>query len=219
MNFFLTHFFLIKYSDLMWEEFLSTCLVLFFVMDPIGNIPLFLIVLEKIPTKKRNWIIIREIFFAMLILIIFLYSGNSILKYLNISQFSLKISGSILLFLISIRMIFPPSTQQQGTTVFGDLPEGEPFLFPLAIPSLAGPSAIITVIVVSNQDPSKIHLWLFAIILSCLLALIILLSSNLISKFAGKKGIFAMEKLMGMILIAISTEMFLKGIKEFITQN
>ncbi|GIX42479.1 MAG: UPF0056 inner membrane protein [Leptospiraceae bacterium] len=202
----------------MWEEFLSTCLVLFFVMDPIGNIPLFLIVLEKIPIKKRKWIITREIFFAMLILIIFLYSGNSILKYLNISQFSLKISGSILLFLISIRMIFPPSTQQQGTTVFGDLPEGEPFLFPLAIPSLAGPSAIITVIVVSNQDPSKIHLWLFAIILSCLLALIILLSSNLISKFAGKKGIFAMEKLMGMILIAISTEMFLKGIKEFITQ-
>jgi multiple antibiotic resistance protein len=202
----------------MWEEFLSTCLVLFFVMDPIGNIPLFLVVLDKIPVNKRKWIITREIFFAMIILIIFLYSGNSILKYLNISQFSLKISGSILLFLISIRMIFPPSSQQQGSTVFGDLPEGEPFLFPLAIPSLAGPSAIITVIILSNQNPGKIHLWIFAIILSCILALSVLLSSNLIAKFAGKKGIFAMEKLMGMILIAISTEMFLKGIKEFLSQ-
>jgi multiple antibiotic resistance protein len=202
----------------MWEEFLSTCLVLFFVMDPIGNIPLFLVVLDKIPVNKRKWIITREIFFAMIILIIFLYSGNSILKYLNISQFSLKISGSILLFLISIRMIFPSSSQQQGSTVFGDLPEGEPFLFPLAIPSLAGPSAIITVIILSNQNPGKIHLWIFAIILSCILALSVLLSSNLIAKFTGKKGIFAMEKLMGMILIAISTEMFLKGIKEFLNQ-
>jgi len=91
-------------------------------------------------------------------------------------------------------------------------------LFPLAIPFLAGPSAIITVIVLSNQDPSKIHLWLLAIIVSCILSLFILLSSNLIAKFAGKKGIFATEKLMGMILIAISTEMFLKGIKEFLNQ-
>ncbi len=202
----------------MWEEFLSTTLVLFFVMDPIGNIPLFLNVLEKIPLEKRKWIITREILFAMLILILFLYSGNTILKYLNISQFSLKISGSILLFLISIRMIFPPPSQQQGTTLFGDLPEGEPFLFPLAIPFLAGPSAIITVIVLSNQDPSKIHLWLLAIIASCFLSLLILLASNIIAKFTGKKGIFAIEKLMGMILIAISTEMFLKGIKEFLNQ-
>jgi multiple antibiotic resistance protein len=202
----------------MWEEFLSTTLVLFFVMDPIGNIPLFLNVLEKIPIEKRKWIITREITFAMLILILFLYTGDAILKYLSISQFSLKISGSILLFLISMRMIFPPPSHQHGATLFGDLPEGEPFLFPLAIPFLAGPSAIITVIVLSNQDPSKIHLWLLAIIVSCILSLFILLSSNLIAKFAGKRGIFATEKLMGMILIAISTEMFLKGIKEFLNQ-
>ncbi len=196
----------------MYLEFLSTCILLFFVMDPIGNIPLFLIVLDKIPIQKRKWIILREILFAMVILIIFLFSGNTILKYLNISQFSLKISGSIILFLISIKMIF--HSHQQGS-IFGELPEGEPFLFPLAIPSLAGPSAIITVIILSNQDPAKIYLWLFAIILSCFLGFLVLLSSNYIAKFAGSKGIFAMEKLMGMVLTAISIEMFLKGLKEF----
>ncbi len=198
----------------MWEEFLNVTLVLFFVMDPIGNIPLFLVVLDKIPLEKRKWIITREIFFAMLILILFLLIGDRILNYLNVSEFSLKISGSIILFLISIRMIFPP--YQQGISIFGDLPEGEPFLFPLAMPSLAGPSAIITVIILSNQKKEQIPLWLFAIIVSCMLSLAILLSSNIIARFTGKKGIFAMEKLMGMILTVISIDMFLKGLKLFL---
>lgn len=201
----------------MWGEFINVSLVLFFVMDPIGNIPLFLVVLDKIPIEKRKWIIIREIFFAMVILIIFLFAGDKILNYLNVSEFSLKISGSIILFLISIRMIFPP--YQQGISIFGDLPEGEPFLFPLAVPSLAGPSAIITVIILSNQKKEQIILWLFAIILSCLLALVILLSSNIIARFTGKKGIFAMEKLMGMILTVISIDMFLKGLKVFLNES
>ncbi|MCS7204537.1 MAG: MarC family protein [Leptospiraceae bacterium] len=198
-----------------WEDFTSAFLILFFVMDPIGNIPLFLIVLEKIPIKKRKWIIAREVLFAMLILILFLYFGNEILHYLGISQFSLKISGSIILFLISIRMIFPP-TSQKGSYIFGELPRGEPFLFPLAMPSLAGPSAIMTVILLSNQNPEKTWIWLFAILFSCFFALMILLSSNWIAKYAGEKGIFALEKLMGMILTAISIEMFLKGIQEFL---
>ncbi|MFN3603661.1 MAG: MarC family protein [Leptonema sp. (in: bacteria)] len=201
----------------MLEEFLSTTLLLFFVMDPIGNIPIFIVVLEKIPPQKRRWIVIREVVFSMLILIGFLFLGNTILKYLNISQSSLKISGSILLFIISLRMIFPPYMDSTSKHyIFGELPEGDPFLFPLAIPSLAGPSAITTVIVISNQNPIMMHIWLFSILVSCALALVILLSSNWIFKFAGKKGVFALEKLMGMALIAISVEMFLKGIKEYL---
>lgn len=201
----------------MWEDLFATFLILFFVMDPVGNIPLFLVVLERIPVHKRRWIITREILFAMVILIIFLYAGNSILGYLKISQFSLKISGSLILFLISIKMIFPPSSNKK-TSIFGDLPEGEPFIFPLAVPSLAGPSAIITVILLSNQNPEKMELWLFAILLSCSVSLLILLASNWIARYAGKKGIFAMEKLMGMILTAISVEMLLKGLQEYIMQ-
>lgn len=200
------------------DEFLSTTFLLFFVMDPIGNIPIFIVVLEQIPQKQKRWIIIREVIFAMIILIIFLFLGNTILKYLNISHSSLKISGSILLFLISMRMIFPPTAPGNlKQSVFGELPEGDPFLFPLAIPSLAGPSAITTVILISNQNPSMINIWIFSIILSCTLALLILLSSNFIFKHAGKKGIFALEKLMGMALTAISIEMFLKGIKEYLS--
>lgn len=201
----------------MWEEFLSTTLLLFFVMDPIGNIPIFVVLLEKKTLTQKNWIVVREVIFSMLILIFFLFLGNSILKYLNISQSSLKLTGSIILFIISIRMIFPMTTYSQTQHyIFGELPEGDPFLFPLAIPSLAGPSAITTVILISNQNPMMINIWIFSIIISCFFALLILLSSNYILKFTGKKGIYALEKLMGMALVAISVEMFLKGIKEFL---
>ncbi len=201
----------------MWEEFLSTTFLLFFVMDPIGNIPIFAIVLENKTLKQKNWIVVREVIFSLIVLILFLFIGNSILNYLNISQSSLKISGSIILFIISIRMIFPMATHSQTQHyIFGELPEGEPFLFPLAIPSLAGPSAITTVILISNQNPNMIDIWMISIFVSCILALLILLSSNYILRFIGKKGIYALEKLMGMALIAISVEMFLKGIKEFL---
>ncbi len=203
------------------EELLSTVFLLFLVMDPIGNIPLFLVVLDEISHHKKKWIIAREVIFALFILVFFLYMGNLILQYLKISQSSLKISGSIILMIISIRMIFPPiitssSNEKITSGIFGELPEGEPFIFPLAMPSLAGPSAIITVIVLSNQKPEKTHIWLLAIIISSVLSLLILLSSSFIARFAGKKGIFAMEKLMGMILIAISVEMFIKGILELL---
>ncbi len=187
----------------------SATLMLFLVMDPIGNIPLFMSLLKKFSTQRQRQIILRESLIAFTILVLFLFFGHYLLQGLNITPDALNIAGGIVLLIISLRMIFPhPVNPTEKATE-------EPFIVPLAIPLLAGPSTLAVVLLLATQHPQKISWWLLALLLSTLLSVTILLSSSYLMKLLGERFLTAMERLMGMILVTLSVQMFLEGIKNF----
>lgn len=183
---------------------------LFLVMDPIGNVPIFMSLLKSVDPARRMRIIMREMIVALIILMLFLVAGREILANLQVSTPALSIAGGIILFLISLKMIFPP--EEAGETV---RQRGEPFIVPLAIPMVAGPSTMATVMLLATREPSKIPSWIVALLLAWLVSSIILLCGNKLSSLLGDKGLSALERLMGMILITLSAQMFLSGISDF----
>lgn len=187
----------------------SLAITLILVMDPLGNIPVFISVLSSIEEKKRSKVILRESFIAFLILSLFLFFGQHILNSLNISEPALGISGGIILFLISLKMIFPPPEHAKERAI------GEPFIVPLAIPLLAGPSALATVLLFSTQWPHNMGMLFCALLISSLFSTLVLLFANRLRKWLGEKGLIAVERLMGMILTTVSVQMFLSGIDHY----
>ena len=193
------------------EAIISSAVVLFLVMDPLGNIPIFLSILKDIEPKRRWKIISRELLIALVILLIFLFFGQRILGLLQLESESVSIAGGIILFIIGIRMVFP---SRRG--VLGDQLEGEPFIVPLAIPLIAGPSALATLLLLVNSDPTIMLNWLMVLLIAWALTAIILLSAPIFYKILRKRGLAAIERLMGMILIMIAVQMFVNGIKSVI---
>jgi multiple antibiotic resistance protein len=189
---------------------LSAAFLLFLVMDPIGNIPVFLSALKDVDRSRRRKIVIRELCVALLVLIFFLFFGRTLLSILKVSEPSLSIAGGIILFLISVRMIF---TISEG--MFGANPTGEPFIVPLAIPLVAGPSAMTMVIVLATRDPHRWPVWLMSLTCAWTATAIILLMSSRLSELLGERVLLAMERLMGMLLTIIAVEMFLSGVHQF----
>lgn len=188
----------------------AATLTLILVMDPLGNIPIFISILNAVDEKRRAKIIIRESLIAFLILTIFLLIGQNILNGLHITEPALGIAGGIILFLIALRMIFPEHESSQRERQIG-----EPFVVPLAIPLLAGPSALATVQLFVSSAPDKMPIWFFAILIASLVSTGLLLIANHIKKFLGQKGLIAVERLMGMLLTTIAVQMFLSGIERF----
>ena len=186
----------------------SASILLFLVMDPFGNTPVFLSVLNAVPSERRQRVIIRELLIALLVLIMFLLVGPSFLKVLQISEPSLRIAGGIILFLIAIKMIFGRTKD-----MFKDTLGGEPLIVPLAVPAIAGPSAVATLLLLVGQEPGRWPEWLLSLFLAWLSTAVILLFSTKLAKFLGERGLSAIECLMGLILTAISVEMFLQGIR------
>ena len=192
-------------------EIISSAVVLFFVMDPLGNIPIFLSLLKDIEPKRRWKIISRELLIALVILLIFLFFGQKLLSLLQLESESVSIAGGIILFIIGIRMVFP---SRRG--VMGDQLEGEPFIVPLAIPLIAGPSALATLMLLVNSDPTNMLNWLSVLMIAWTLTAVILLSAPIFYKILRRRGLAAIERLMGMILIMISVQMLVTGIKSVI---
>ena len=190
------------------QTIISSAVVLFLVMDPLGNIPIFLSLLKDIEPKRRWKIISRELLIALVILLIFLFFGQRILDILQLESESVSIAGGIILFIIGIRMVFP---SRRG--VMGDQLEGEPFIVPLAIPLIAGPSALATLLLLVNSDPTNMLNWLTVLLIAWALTAVILLSAPIFYKILRKRGLAAIERLMGMILIMIAVQMFVNGIK------
>lgn len=188
---------------------ISAAVLLFLVLDPLGNIPLFLSILKNIDPKKHKKIIIRELLIGLFTLVIFLFAGRYILYLLHVSQQSLSIAGGIILFLIALKMIFSDSDD-----IFKSHYEGEPFIVPLAIPLIAGPSAISTILLLMWQEPSRWLVWFISLICAWIVSVIILLFSNNLSRIFGNKGLTALERLMGMLLTTVAVEMFITGIKQ-----
>jgi multiple antibiotic resistance protein len=178
-------------------------------MDPIGNVPVFLSILKNIPLERRKKIIIRELIIAFAILLFFMFIGRYLLQLLQIEQSSLGIAGGIILFIIAIRMIFP------GTKpMFSHNQESEPLIVPLAVPMLAGPSAIAAVILLMAQEPSRWIEWTFAVFVASLISGIILISSESLGSKLGNRALTAIERLMGIFLIMVSVDFILDGIKQ-----
>ncbi len=187
---------------------LTTAILLFFVLDPIGNIPLFLSVLKDVPDTRRNKVIVRELFIGLIVLLIFLFSGPYLLFLLGVSQGSLNIAAGVVLLIIAVKMIFPTSRN-----MFGDTPDGEPFIVPLAIPLIAGPSALATLALIAAKEPDRTATHIVALLLAWGTSFVIMLVSQQLQKLLGERTLIAMERLMGMILTIIAVEMLTSGIK------
>jgi multiple antibiotic resistance protein len=189
-------------------EIISAAILLFLILDPLGNIPIFLSVLKNVDPKRRQFIIIRELFIALVVLILFLYFGQYILEFLNLRQESISIAGAIILFLIGLKMIIP-----SPGGIMGEQIDGEPFVFPLAIPLIAGPSSLAAIMLLARTDPNKMMDWFFAVLIAWFLSAIILMSSNLFYRVLRERGLMAVERLMGMLLVMVSVQMFMDGVK------
>ncbi|MES2998752.1 MAG: MarC family protein [Pseudomonadota bacterium] len=185
----------------------SAAVTIFLVMDPLGNIPVFLSLLKQVEQQRRTRIILRESLIAFSILTLFLFCGKTILHSLNISEEALGVTGGIILFLIAIKMLFPSANRFTA-----DDSLGEPFIVPMAIPLIAGPSAMTTLILFASQAPKQMGHWFMALTLASLVSTLTLLCATPLQKLLGPKVIAALERLMGMILTTIAIQMFLTGV-------
>jgi len=195
-------------------DIVSVSFALFLVMDPLGNLPIFMAVLKTVKPTRRRIVLIRELLIALGILLLFLFSGEALLNILRVKQETVSISGGIVLFIIALRMIFP----RKGG-VMGETPDGEPFIVPLAIPMVAGPSALATLLLLAHSAPGKMFSWTVALLLAWSVSALILGFSELFFKLLKERGLAALERLMGMILIMLSVQMILDGLKQYLSMG
>jgi multiple antibiotic resistance protein len=194
-------------------DILSAVVTLFLIMDPLGNIPLFLSVLKTVSPARRRRVLIREIVLAYLVLLACLFLGGPALEVLGLEQESISIAGGIVLFLIALRMIFPGDASSRT-----EAPEGEPFLVPLAVPLIAGPSTLAALLLLQRSSPGHLGSLLAALTLAWLSSGAVLLSSTFFYRVLRERGLVAMERLMGMLLVMIAVQMFMDGVKAFLAR-
>jgi len=190
----------------------SAAFLLFLVMDPLGNIPLMLVLMDGIDPRRQVTVLVRESLVALLVLVVFQFAGRSILNLLGVSESALGVAGGVVLFLIAIRMIFP---RKGDGAMFGATPDGEPFVVPIAIPLIAGPSAMATVILLSSQVGQQLQVYELSVgIVAAWVASTLLIVSALgLRRFIRPRGLIAIERLMGMVLMTVAVQMLLDGIR------
>ncbi len=190
-------------------DILSAVITLWLIMDPLGNVPVFLAVLKRVPPERRRKVLVREVLIAYVVLIFFMLVGDRALKLLQIEQETISIAGGIVLFLIALRMIFPaPGGHDESS-------DDEPLVVPLAIPLIAGPSTLATLLLLRGTFESTFQLWTATTIAWGATA-IILIAAPFFYRALGERGLIAMERLMGMVLVMISVQMFLNGVATFL---
>ena len=192
----------------------SVAFSLFLLMDPIGNIPFYISFLKGLNPQRQRFVIFREMFIALLIIIVFNFVGDALMKFLHVENDTIQIAGGIILFLICLKMIFPPHHDPNENIPH----EAEPFIVPLAVPLVAGPSVLAAVMIYTKQEMNN---WLMvgAILLAWAASLIILLGSSFLKNVLGWRGILALERLMGLILTLIAVQMFLSGVSSFVQRQ
>ena len=193
--------------------FLSATILLILITDPVGNIPIFVKTLRHVAPHRRSLVIVREVVIAFLLLLLFMFVGKSFLTIMNLSDVSLQIAGGVILFLIALRMIFPPTEFKPEGAPVADEILAEPLIVPLAIPALAGPSALATVMLLVSQAPERKLEWVAALTVTMLVCAVVLVLAERIQRLLGERVVIAVERLMGLILVAVSVEMLLRGFK------
>ena len=193
---------------------ISATITLFLVMDPFGNIPLFIAALKKVPPQRRTFVLLRELGIAFAIMLAFLFLGKQLLNFLEIEQYSMNIAGGIVLFIISIKLVFgneEPEESRPGK-------DEEPFVVPLAIPLIAGPATLSMLLILSAGTGGSVSLTLIAMLIASALNALVLLLSFPISNLLSRRGLTAVERLSGMLLVLLSVNMVMRGIALFINQ-
>jgi multiple antibiotic resistance protein len=197
----------------MYKQIFSMAFTLFLLMDPIGNVPLYISFLKGLNPKRQRIVINRELLIALFIIILFDFLGDALMQFLHVEKDTIQIAGGIILFLLCLRMIFPPPHDETEAMRH----DSEPFVVPLAVPLVAGPSVLAAVMIYAKQEGSCIMV--ASILIAWLASLIILLSSSFLKKVLGWRGIIAMERLMGLVLILIAVQMFLSGVSAFMIRH
>jgi MarC family membrane protein len=192
--------------------FVSATILLILITDPIGNIPIFANALKNVAPERRAKVILREILIAFGLLLTFMFIGASFLRVMNLSELSLQIGGGVILFLIALRMVFPPASSMVEEQLT------EPLIVPLAVPAVAGPSALATVLLLVSQQPERRLEWIAALCVTMLISAVVLVSAERIQRVIGNRLVLAMERLMGLVLVSVAIEMMLRGIKTFALQ-
>ncbi|MBC7356935.1 MAG: MarC family protein [Desulfacinum sp.] len=190
--------------------FYSAFVLLFMVIDPFGNVPFFVAALANVAPERRSRVILRELLIAYVVMVLFLFSGRPLLTLLGISEPALTLAGGVLLFLIAVRMVFPPSPHAWKEEV-----DGEPFVVPLAVPYIAGPSLLAVELLLMSREPHRWPEWLSALTLAWAVTAVIVFLGSRVAARLGARGLIAIERLMGMILVAISIQMLLTGLNAY----
>jgi MarC family membrane protein len=193
------------------NEFLSAVILLLLVIDPFGNVPLANAMLHGVAGPRRRLVILRECLIAFAILALFMLFGRELLGVMHLSETSLSIAGGVILFMIAIRMVF---AHPDGA--FGPQTQGEPFIVPLAVPLIAGPSALATVMLMATREPGKMGMWALALTVVMALTALILATGDRLQRRMGERAMQAVERLMGLILTTIAIEMLMSGIREYV---
>jgi len=192
---------------------LSAAVLLFLVMDPLGNVPFFLATLTQVEPVRQKRVVVRELVIALAVLVFFLFAGRYVLALLRISEPALSLAGGVILLLIALRMIFPTADRS-----LREESEGEPFIVPLAIPYVAGPSAFATELLLMSREPARWPEWFLALLLAWLVTAVIIFFASGMRRFLGTKGLIAIERLMGMVLVTVAIQMLMDGINSFLAR-
>ncbi len=192
-------------------DLLTAIGLLLLTIDPLGNVPCFISILQPVPPERRRAVVFRELFVALGLMLAFLVAGRQLMEGLGIRAEAISIAGAIVLFLVAIEMILPG----QGRRGIGEGEDRDPFIVPLATPLLAGPSTLATIILITNK-PNGLVTCLWAVLISWGVVFVILMSAPAIMKVIKERGARAVERLMGMLLVMLSVQMFLNGLREYL---
>ena len=192
------------------HTFLSALILLLLVLDPFGSLPIFISILGAVAPERRTFVAVREVLIAFAVLVAFMVSGQGFLTLMRLSERSLEVAGGVILAIIAIRMIFG------GGEIYGaEVGKREPFIFPLAVPLLAGPSAMATVLLLASRQPEHLVTWIGALTAALAISGVVLLAADGIRRVIGTQMVAAIEKLMGLVLTAVAVEMILAGLKRY----
>jgi len=192
------------------HSFASAFVLLLLVLDPFGSLPIFVSVLQGVAPERRRRVALREVAIAFAVLLAFMLGGQAFLALMRLSERSLEVAGGVILLIIAIRMIF-----SGGAEVYAAEAGREPFIFPLAVPLLAGPSAMATVLLLASRQPQQMLTWVGALTLALAVSASALLAAGRIHRWLGPQMVSAIEKLMGLVLTAVAVEMVLAGLKRY----
>jgi MarC family membrane protein len=195
----------------MHHDFLSAFVLLLLVLDPFGALPVFIYVMGSVAPERRLLVAARESLIAFAILIAFMLAGQGFLRLMSLSERSLQVGGGVILLIIALRMVFEHG---DASSVVGRV-RGEPLIFPLAVPLLAGPSAMATVLLLASGEPGGTPIWAAALLLAMTVSFVVLLSARRLQRMIGESVVTAIARLMGLVLTAVATEMILAGLKRY----
>jgi MarC family membrane protein len=193
------------------HNFLSALVLLLLVLDPFGSLPIFISVMRNVAPERRMQVALRESALAFGVLLLFMLTGNAFLSLMRLSERSLEVAGGVILLIIAVRMIFASGSEIYAS----DGQAREPLIFPLAVPLLAGPSAMATVLLLASRQPERLFEWIGALTVAMFVSAAVLLGADRIRRWIGSSMVSAIEKLMGLVLTAIAVEMILAGLKRY----